>query len=36
MIFVNGKEYPKLTDKIVTANYEEIIKNGVLLLQVFP
>jgi len=27
MIFVNGKEYPKLT-----ANYEEIIKNGVLFL----
>ena len=25
-----------LTDEIVTANYEEIIKNGVPFLQVFP
>jgi len=31
-----AKSHPKLTDEIVTANYEEIIKNGVPFLQVFP
>tara|TARA_B100001121_G_scaffold63152_1_gene55382 strand:+ start:285 stop:476 length:192 start_codon:yes stop_codon:yes gene_type:complete len=30
------KSHPKLTDEIVTVNYEEIIKNGVPFLQVFP
>ena len=30
------KDYAKLTDKIVTRNYKEIIKNGLPFLQIFP
>ena len=31
-----AKDYSKLTDKIVTENYKEIIKNGLPFLQIFP
>ena len=30
------KDYPKLTDEIVTTNYEEIVKNGPPFLKIFP
>ena len=31
-----AKDYSKLTDEIVTENYEEIIKNRLPVLQIFP
>ena len=30
------ENYPKLTDEIVTATYEEVIHNGLPFLQIFP
>ena len=30
------ENYPKLTDEIVTTTYEEVIRNGLPFLQIFP
>ena len=30
------KNYSKLTDEIVTTTYEEIVRNGLPFLQIFP